>query len=461
MRRALLALISCCLFAVASMPATAVTNTPSPLSQEANTGIGAVTSLLSGIDATLTDTAVTATDLAAAGGIDNSLPTLVDSPGMLIVDDDKVECPNAQFTRISDAVLAAAPGATIRICPGIYRESVLVDKPLTLQAPRHQGEATECTTPTADDPTQEAIVQYGTAFNGGSPSEGFDVESSGVTIDGLKIEPDPLQITHDGIGIFTSAAFAGYTITHNVLQNNTFGMYFNSSGAAESTAQANCMRNNNLPGAAGGNGIYEDMGLVNAQITNNYFTGDQNAAIVLETATPNAMHDVTVTHNSSVNDGTIVTFATAGPTAYNLTVDYNKVVGSSSSGIVTFNVRDSEYAYNDVENSTNNGISLHLTTNSTVGHNRVSGSKMTGIRIADDSTSNTVSNNRSENNLQAGLAAHDNSINNTISQNHMDGNAPDCYDETHGPGTSGTGNYWIGDFGLTEFPAGICKHAGP
>ena len=429
------------------------------LSQEANTGVGVVTSLLSGVDATLTDTSVTDAALASAGSVDDSVPTLLDPPDLIIVDDDKVQCPNAQFTTITAAVVAAPAGATIRVCPGLYRESITVDKPLTLQAPRHQGEATECMSPTVDDPTQEAIVLYGTALNGGNPSEGFDVESSNVTIDGFKVEPGPL-ITTDGVGIFTSRFFAGNSLMHNVVQNNTIGMYVNSNGSAPTSVQANCARANNMVGASSGNGFYSDQGLSNAEITNNYFTGDQNAAIVVDTFLT-APHDIAITHNSSVNDGAIVTVATAGPTAFNLTVDYNKVTGSVGSGIVTTNVTGSEYAFNDVENGTFNGISLHTTTSSIIRSNKAVGFKLNGVRLADSSMDNTVSANRAEKNVGAGLMATGGSSGNTISQNHMDGNAPDCDDDTNDGGTAGTGNFWTNDFGMTENRPGLCKHASP
>jgi Periplasmic copper-binding protein (NosD) len=52
----------------------------------------------------------------------------------LVVDDDKVECPNATFSRIQDAVDAASPGATIRVCKGNYQEQVAIHKPLTIAA---------------------------------------------------------------------------------------------------------------------------------------------------------------------------------------------------------------------------------------------------------------------------------------------------------------------------------------
>jgi len=52
----------------------------------------------------------------------------------LVVDDDKVQCPNAGFTKIQDAVDAATPGAVIRVCKGNYAEQVAIHKPLIIAA---------------------------------------------------------------------------------------------------------------------------------------------------------------------------------------------------------------------------------------------------------------------------------------------------------------------------------------
>jgi nitrous oxidase accessory protein NosD len=56
------------------------------------------------------------------------------APPQLVVDDDKVECPNATFTRIQDAVDAAPPGSQVRVCKGTYVEQVSISKPLDLEA---------------------------------------------------------------------------------------------------------------------------------------------------------------------------------------------------------------------------------------------------------------------------------------------------------------------------------------
>lgn len=46
----------------------------------------------------------------------------------LVVGSDREDCPKADFTRIQDAVNAAAPGSTILVCPGTYREMVTIAK---------------------------------------------------------------------------------------------------------------------------------------------------------------------------------------------------------------------------------------------------------------------------------------------------------------------------------------------
>ena len=51
----------------------------------------------------------------------------------LLVDDDKVQCPNAGFTTIQAAVDAAPAGATIRVCAGTYTEQVMIKQDVKIR----------------------------------------------------------------------------------------------------------------------------------------------------------------------------------------------------------------------------------------------------------------------------------------------------------------------------------------
>jgi nitrous oxidase accessory protein NosD len=52
---------------------------------------------------------------------------------VLLVDDDKVQCPTATFTSIQDAINAANSGSLIRVCPGTYPEQLSIDKSLSIE----------------------------------------------------------------------------------------------------------------------------------------------------------------------------------------------------------------------------------------------------------------------------------------------------------------------------------------
>ncbi|MGA9993989.1 MAG: right-handed parallel beta-helix repeat-containing protein [Pyrinomonadaceae bacterium] len=71
------------------------------------------------------------------GGYEAQAGTLANGGGggstTRLVDDDKVQCPTAQFTSIQAAVSAAGSGDIIKVCPGTYQEQVRINKPLTVQ----------------------------------------------------------------------------------------------------------------------------------------------------------------------------------------------------------------------------------------------------------------------------------------------------------------------------------------
>jgi len=61
-------------------------------------------------------------------------PQISNASANILVDDDKVQCPTAQFTTIQAAVNAANSGDVIRVCAGTYPEQVTISTPLTLRA---------------------------------------------------------------------------------------------------------------------------------------------------------------------------------------------------------------------------------------------------------------------------------------------------------------------------------------
>lgn len=56
------------------------------------------------------------------------------APATILVDDDKMQCPDATFSTIQGAVYAASPGEHIRVCAGTYPEQVVIDKSIVLRA---------------------------------------------------------------------------------------------------------------------------------------------------------------------------------------------------------------------------------------------------------------------------------------------------------------------------------------
>jgi parallel beta-helix repeat protein len=151
-----------------------------------------------------------------------------------VVDRDGVECPNADFASIQAAVDAAQPGDLIRVCPDLYNEGVVVDKPLTLKGDPDAIETIDCFQPTpvelADD--QLAIVDpAGEGF-----SIAFKLEADNVDLGGFVVQGAT-------VGIDTSDRFSGYRIHHNLMRSNAlFGVDFGSEGTRESRVDHNCIR---------------------------------------------------------------------------------------------------------------------------------------------------------------------------------------------------------------------------
>ena len=59
-------------------------------------------------------------------------PVNANGPKTWHVDDDRAQYPDADFTKIQDAINAASDGDTIIVHAGVYNEHVVINKSLTL-----------------------------------------------------------------------------------------------------------------------------------------------------------------------------------------------------------------------------------------------------------------------------------------------------------------------------------------
>jgi hypothetical protein len=115
--------------------------------------------------------------------------------GQLVVDDDKVECPNAGFTHIQDAIDAASPGDEIHICKGIYVEQIKIGKPLDIEA--DNGAILMPSTMQANTVSLFDAAPIATAL---LVADTTGVSISGLTVDGVnsgisECAPDLIGIT--------------------------------------------------------------------------------------------------------------------------------------------------------------------------------------------------------------------------------------------------------------------------
>jgi hypothetical protein len=211
--------------------------------------------------------------------------------------------PNCAFATIQTAVDASAAGDTITVAAGTYGAAVNLNKPLALRGAQ-AGVDARTRSGAGESIVANTLTMFGT----------------GVSVDGFTIR-DAV-----GPGLYAPAIASGYLVLNNIIQNNVFGMYLNSSGAAQSLIHNNAFKQNNQPGPASGTGIYSDAGLVNAAIYDNTFTGHTSAAIKL---VGSAQSQIAITNNQLLGDSSIVLQNTSDSSISN-----NTSTGSAGSAVV-------------------------------------------------------------------------------------------------------------------------------
>ena len=264
----------------------------------------------------------------------------------LVVDDDGEQCENATFTSIQSAVDVAGEGDLIRVCPGEYHESVVVDTPLTLAADdRDALDALGCFDPAVAtlDPTQHAIVDpAGSGFSVAFKLKANDIDLSGFVVQGASV------------GIDSSDSFSGYRVHHNLIRQNTlFGMDFGSEGTLQSRVDHNCFRDA-APRTDTGTTSW---GLVSELDDDSLWV--QSVSPIdpsFRSAHARDLINASIDHNSTFrNDAGL---DTAGPGKHNQVTFANNVSREDNTSIVIQNSKGSHIVDNELSPSLRSGISV-------------------------------------------------------------------------------------------------------
>ncbi|MGB9377795.1 MAG: right-handed parallel beta-helix repeat-containing protein [Mycobacteriales bacterium] len=383
----------------------------------------------------------------------------------LVVDDDgaatatncNAGAPGSAFSSIQEAVTAASPGDTIKVCPGQYTENVVVDKTLTINGPRANTAATRTL-------ANEASVT-GTVDGASSMS----LQADGVVVNGFLFQNNP------GPGLYTSPSNSGYQVKSNVMRNNVMGLYLHSAATgAQTVVQNNRFQTNNLAGSSNGNGIYTDQSLRNALIKNNRFMGNQNSGLLIGDADGIDNRNIIVTGNTSINDRTFF-YVFQG---FNIRVTNNTVQnsvadtalgsaiyigdGSTAEAGTSGTTRGVVVSGNRITRANWSAIAVRgASDNVDLISNTIAGAGNDGIDVtttangAVTATSNIITNSGAN-----GIFFNSETASNSVRSNRATGSGDkDCRDDSTGPNRAGVANYWeLSNRGNTSSPAGLCRH---
>jgi nitrous oxidase accessory protein NosD len=390
----------------------------------------------------------------------------------LVVDDDRVQCPYAQFTTIQDAVDAAFEGEKIKVCPGLYAEAVSVGSPLFLQGSgpevgQRQG-----------DPTRESVVQPPP----GAPAFGLGWNHAVVL--GFTIEGGPSYPGTSTAGVLTSPLSSGYVIRKNLLRGLTAGVMLLSSAEKKTQVRDNLVQQNQTgvlvlgvdpdfaaaiaQGAAGVGEIQDQATSAGADADAAAAdpgdapptTGDmetlahrwrRSAAViarneVLENDTGVLLAistDVAVEGNQiRRNRNGLVSVVTIG-----LHVGDNDVK-ENENGMVLALQFESEFVRNDASGNSENGILVVLARENRFAGNRTSENGKFGLLLA-AATENQVEHGDAVLNGVDGIRVTGGSVGNALEANRASGNGEhDAHDDDR------DANEWTDNRCVTDFPEG-------
>ncbi|MET3807817.1 hypothetical protein ABIB25_004844 [Nakamurella sp. UYEF19] len=372
-------------------------------------------------------------------------------------------CAAPAFATIGAAVAAASDGDTIYVCPGIYPESLHIDKNLVLLGAQFGTPATSGRT----DASKETIIE---------PPTGDLVSYSGAattgTLDGFTMIG---QGDNYGIGV-TDALLTAATWNNNIISDTLSAMKFSVSRSASVTG-------NRFTGNDSANNqaavFLTNRSSKDVAIDGNAFA--RNGAAVNTPGSPTNSEFTTglkVTHNTSVDDGNFIVLTNSSGTLVDSnTVTSSLLAGAAGSALfITGNNADTMISNNTITGGPATGISLNNqfssnlpSSGTSITGNTIAG-RTNGIRVSSAMgagptvTATTISTNTvigstvNSINLQGGTGTT--VVDNSFTGTSATATTADCVDATTGAGTVGTANTWTNNIGNSSLPGYLCTAAG-
>jgi parallel beta-helix repeat protein len=391
------------------------------------------------------------TALADAGPTSDTLADPPASGGMIIVGNDPITCPDAQYSTIQAAVTAANPGAHIMVCPGTYVEQVLIPAGrdnLVLQS-QHPLQAviqapTLMTSPKAIVRVNAQSVDIQQFTIQGPGSGGCDSLEEGVFVDQggsaviehnhiTHIRDNPLSGCQNGLAVLigrkSMSTTGTATVSHNTIDDFQKGGIVVDNSGSNGDIEKNIVKGVGPTILIAANGIQISRGatgvLKNNEVSGNVYT----PGTVTSTGILLFQSGTTDVENNKVHDNDTGIYAYVSAT----TVEKNAVVRSTYDGITVDTSQGAQVQHNKTEQN-DQGIGVYGTMNAMLDNNQAKDNGSNGFFADSGTSSNTFQDNKASG---SGLF--------------------DCRDDSTGTGTAGTANSWLNDMGQTSMPTGICQ----
>jgi Right handed beta helix region len=351
---------------------------------------------------------------AAAAACALALPAAASASTTRLVDDDAVQCPSATFTSIQAAVTASSPGDKVKVCNGTYTETV------TVPAGKNNIKIFA-------DHTGGATIQNPPAHTDGSIVE---IDAKAILFRGFNVQ-----------GPFLKTDCSGSAYGISVLQNGQATIDYNhvSDIQADNSALAGCQYG---VGILVGHASQSQVG--KATVSLNTVDTYQKNGIDVDGPGSNATVERNTVDGGPTSpiiarNGIELGRSATGAISRNTVLNNRYGPSPLSTGILVFDVDKHVSITKNTVTANDYGIDLDSVSSGT-----------RNIRA----TGNTI-----RDSVADGLGVYgSSSVGNVLNSNNSRNNGGfDCFDQTSGSRTAGTGNTWSADRGDTSSPAGLCK----